>query len=73
VLILDEPTAHLDEQTAAEIVAILRQLTAGRTVLLIAHDRCLHELAGQTAVLADGRVTSSVPHQWAGSPVRAAA
>ncbi len=37
VLVLDEPTEHLDEQTAAAITEDLLDATGGRTVLLITH------------------------------------
>ena len=36
--LLDEPTAHLDADTAADIMSLLDQLSAGKTVLLISHD-----------------------------------
>ena len=37
VLVLDEPTAHLDPATARELVADVMSAAAGRTVLLITH------------------------------------
>ena len=37
VLVLDEPTEHLDEQTADELTGDLLAATEGRTVLLITH------------------------------------
>lgn len=36
--LLDEPTAHLDTDTAAQIMLLLARLSAGKTVLLISHD-----------------------------------
>lgn len=36
--LLDEPAAHLDEQTAAEIYAILACVSTGKTLLLVGHD-----------------------------------
>jgi ATP-binding cassette subfamily C protein CydC len=38
VLILDEPTAHLDDQVADALMADVRAVTVGRTLLLITHD-----------------------------------
>ena len=38
VLILDEPTAHLDPETRAALTADLLALTAGRATLLITHE-----------------------------------
>jgi thiol reductant ABC exporter CydC subunit len=37
VLVLDEPTEHLDEQTADELTRDLLAATEGRTILLITH------------------------------------
>uniref|UniRef100_UPI001C688F62 thiol reductant ABC exporter subunit CydD n=1 Tax=Streptomyces shenzhenensis TaxID=943815 RepID=UPI001C688F62 len=37
VLLLDEPTAALDGVTEAEVVAAVRRLSEGRTVLLVVH------------------------------------
>jgi thiol reductant ABC exporter CydC subunit len=37
VLVLDEPTAHLDPNTASELVEDVLSATGGRTVLLITH------------------------------------
>lgn len=36
--LLDEPTEHLDSETAAEINALLQQVTRGKTVLWVTHD-----------------------------------
>ncbi len=60
LLILDEPTAHLDSDTAAQIAATLSQLLTGRTVLLITHDRSLHGLADQMVSLHDGHAEASL-------------
>ncbi|MFI7274159.1 thiol reductant ABC exporter subunit CydD [Streptomyces sp. NPDC049879] len=37
VLLLDEPTAALDGDTEAEVVAAIRRLAAGRTTVLVTH------------------------------------
>jgi ATP-binding cassette, subfamily C, bacterial CydD len=37
LVLLDEPTAHLDQATARQILAVIEALTAGRTVLLVSH------------------------------------
>ena len=39
VLILDEPTAHLDQATGDALMDDVRRATRGRTLLLITHDR----------------------------------
>jgi ATP-binding cassette, subfamily C, bacterial CydD len=37
LVLLDEPTAHLDQATARQILAVIEALTAGRTVVLVSH------------------------------------
>ncbi|POX39667.1 ABC transporter [Streptomyces sp. Ru73] len=45
ILLLDEPTANLDGATEASVVAAVRRLAKGRTVLLVAHRPALLEAA----------------------------
>jgi thiol reductant ABC exporter CydC subunit len=49
VLVLDEPTAHLDELTAGALTADLLRATEGRTTLLVTHR--VDDLAGADAVV----------------------
>src|SRR3989442_2928159 len=59
LLVLDEPTAHLDLRYQAETAALLRRLNRqrGLTVLLVSHDLNLAaEVADRLLLLADGRV-----------------
>ncbi|MFI8888853.1 thiol reductant ABC exporter subunit CydD [Streptomyces paradoxus] len=65
VLLLDEPTAALDGATEAEVVAAVRRLTAGRTVLLVVHRPALLEVADRVVRLTE-------PETTAGPPVAAA-
>ncbi|WP_063797178.1 thiol reductant ABC exporter subunit CydD, partial [Streptomyces puniciscabiei] len=51
VLLLDEPTASLDGGTEAEVVAAVRRLAAGRTVLLVVHRPALLGVAGRVVRL----------------------
>ena len=57
LLILDEPTAHLDPTAAAEIAGRLARAARGRTVLLITHDRALATIADRVYRLHGGRTT----------------
>ncbi|MGB8519931.1 MAG: ABC transporter ATP-binding protein [Candidatus Tumulicola sp.] len=58
VLLLDEPTSHLDVRVAHDILALLRSLaTGGKTVVCALHD--LNEAAAyadRVALLGDGRL-----------------
>src|SRR5690606_14903158 len=51
VLLLDEPTAALDGATEAEVVAAVRRLAAGRTVLLVVHRPALLAVADRVVRL----------------------
>jgi ABC-type transport system involved in cytochrome bd biosynthesis fused ATPase/permease subunit len=65
LVVLDEPTAHLDAETARSIVSAIRRVAAGRTVLVVAHDarviagadRVVALEAGRAAGPADGGVS----------------
>jgi ATP-binding cassette subfamily C protein CydD len=45
LLLLDEPTAHLDPATEQDILDSLKQLAAGRTVVLASHSSLAAEFA----------------------------
>lgn len=52
LLLLDEPTANLDGDTEDTLVATLRELTRGRTTILVAHRPALLPLADRVLALA---------------------
>ena len=55
LLLLDEPTAHLDPATELEVLEALRRLTLGRTVILASHASAAHGFAGRRLDIRDGR------------------
>ncbi|MGX4690949.1 thiol reductant ABC exporter subunit CydD [Streptomyces sp. JNUCC 63] len=59
VLLLDEPTAALDGATEAEVVAAVRRLSAGRTVLLVVHRPALLEVADRVVRLDEAEFSAS--------------
>lgn len=61
VLLLDEPTAALDGVTEAEVVAAVRRLAVGRTVLLVVHRPALLDVADRIV-----RLTGRGPARWLG-------
>lgn len=52
LLLLDEPTAHLDPETESEIFASLRVLARGRTVILSSHAAAVRAFGGPCLDLA---------------------
>ncbi|MGI5456215.1 thiol reductant ABC exporter subunit CydD [Streptomyces sp. CA-249302] len=66
VLLLDEPTAALDGATEAEVVAAVRRLAVGRTVLLVVHRPALLGVADRVVRL-DGAVGAGAAGEGRGS------
>ncbi|SEG73721.1 ATP-binding cassette, subfamily C, CydC [Thermomonospora echinospora] len=62
LMILDEPTAHLDRPTAAELTADLLRATRGRAILLITHDLTGLEEIDEIVVLDGGQVVQRGTH-----------
>jgi len=62
LLILDEPTAHLDRDTGHALMRDLLDATEGRATLLITHDLDGLDLLDQIVVLADGQVVERGTH-----------
>jgi ATP-binding cassette subfamily B protein len=62
VVILDEPTASLDPRAEAELYGRMRELYAGRGVLLISHRFGSVRTADRIYVLRDGRVYEEGSH-----------
>lgn len=59
LLLLDEPTAHLDPATEADVLDSLRRLALGRTVILASHATAAHAFAGRRVDLRDGRAVAA--------------
>jgi ATP-binding cassette subfamily B protein len=62
VLILDEPTAALDARAEYEVFQRFRELSAGRSAVLISHRFSSVRMADRILVLNDGRVEASGTH-----------
>jgi ATP-binding cassette subfamily C protein CydD len=59
LLLLDEPTAHLDPASEQEVLDSLRRLALGRTVILASHSSAAHGFGGRRLDLREGRVVSA--------------
>jgi ATP-binding cassette, subfamily C, bacterial CydD len=55
LLLLDEPTSHLDPATEASVLASLRRLAVGRTVVMASHSAAAHAFGGRRLDLRDGK------------------
>jgi putative ABC transport system ATP-binding protein len=59
VLLADEPTGNLDEETRDEIIALMEKLwrERGLTLVLVSHDGAITRRAQRTAVMTRGHLT----------------
>ena len=58
LLLLDEPTAGVDSETQLRIAGSFERFAAGRTVLTMAHQRVLVDLADRVITINDGRIVA---------------
>jgi ABC-type multidrug transport system fused ATPase/permease subunit len=56
LLMLDEPSTHLDNEGTADLLASLREQRPRPSVLLVTHDPALTEAADRVLELRDGRI-----------------
>jgi len=57
VMLLDEPTAGMSQSESARVVALIAELSRGRSLLMIEHDmQVVFSLADRIAVLARGKI-----------------
>ena len=62
VLVLDEPTAALDARAEFEVFQRFKELSRGKTAVLISHRFSSVRMADRIIVLADGRVDTIGTH-----------
>ncbi|MEE8663173.1 MAG: thiol reductant ABC exporter subunit CydD [Acetobacter sp.] len=56
LLLLDEPTAHLDPETESEIFESLSRLAEHRTLIMATHSMTTQRIRGQRIELSNGRI-----------------
>jgi ABC-type multidrug transport system fused ATPase/permease subunit len=63
LLVLDEPTAHLDGEALRQVGAALKPLMAGRTTFVVAHRPETIQLAERILLLDQGRLIADGSHE----------
>ena len=63
VVILDEPTAALDARSEFEVFRRFKELSEGKTAILISHRFSSVRMADRILVLQDGKVEASGTHE----------
>ncbi|MDD4869968.1 MAG: ABC transporter permease [Kiritimatiellae bacterium] len=71
IIFADEPTGNLDSKSEKEIVDILKKLNeAGKTVVMVTHEREIAEHAGRVIQMRDGYVVSDERRDASLTPVK---
>lgn len=61
LIVADEPTGNLDSATAAEVMSFFARLVhAGKTLVMVTHERDLARYFARSVTLTDGALTGSV-------------
>jgi len=58
LVLLDEPTAHLDPATEAQVIESLRRLCTGRTAVIASHSAALRARFPKVLEMSEGRVVA---------------
>jgi putative ABC transport system ATP-binding protein len=59
IIMADEPTGNLDSKVSLEIMGIFREFNkAGKTIVLVTHEKDLAAFAGRILRMVDGRIVS---------------
>lgn len=61
ILVADEPTGNLDSKTAESVFRMFEGLVqAGKTILMVTHDRDLAKRVTRTVIIADGEIANQI-------------
>lgn len=60
LVLCDEPTGNLDEETGKRVLAVMREAARrrGKTFVLVTHNSVISQMADRVVVLRDGRIAS---------------
>ncbi len=63
ILLADEPTGNLDQESGATVIQALHdiQRDANTTIILVTHDVNLSRIAGRVVHLTDGKISENMP------------
>jgi len=73
VIVCDEPTAALDEETGRKVMVILKEIAADpeNAVLVVTHDNRVYHFADRIVTMNDGRITGETEPPRAPEPPHA--
>ena len=57
IIIADEPTSNIDDETSKDVLALLQELKAsGVTIIVVTHDTCFEKIADVVYKMKNGRI-----------------
>ena len=62
IIILDEPTAELDNETGRNLLANLKAITTGKTTFIITHDPLVASFCDKSLFILDGKIEGFDSH-----------
>lgn len=63
ILVLDEPSSHIDTKTSRELFGLLRELAGEKTIVVITHETTCACMADRIIWLSEGRITEAGTHE----------
>ncbi len=68
LIVADEPTGALDSVTGLEIMSLFKRVVEERgvTIIMATHDPTISDLAHETLIMSDGRMSDEVPEELKG-------
>jgi putative ABC transport system ATP-binding protein len=71
LIVADEPTGALDSVTGLQIMMLFRRIVQERkvTIIMATHDPTISEIADETLIMSDGRMSKEIPEELKGTGI----
>jgi putative ABC transport system ATP-binding protein len=71
LIVADEPTGELDSVTGLQIMMLFQRIVReqGVTIVMATHDPTISEIADETLIMSDGRMSSEIPEELQGTGI----
>jgi putative ABC transport system ATP-binding protein len=71
LIVADEPTGELDSVTGLQIMMLFKRIVRERnvTIIMATHDPTISEIADETLIMSDGRMSTDIPEELQGTGI----
>ena len=71
LIVADEPTGELDSVTGLQIMMLFRRIVheRGVTIIMATHDPTISEIADETLIMSDGKMSRDIPEELQGTGI----